>query len=242
MKINIQRYCKHRTPKKTLLAEYELPKKVNFLLEALTYIKENLDPTLAYNSGCRSGVCGSCAMRVNGKEVLACEYKIQENDEITPLDKIPVIKDLVVDHNFSQDSINRAKTFFNRPSKILNQNREDEKMIEKQTDCILCSSCFSSCPVLEVDSEFLGPFALTRAYRYVSDSRNEDSKEIIDKVQNKGVWDCTLCGECTLVCPQGIDPKNDILMLRMKSVQAGYSDPTFASGDDMFGGGFDPSF
>ncbi|RUM65717.1 MAG: succinate dehydrogenase, partial [Sulfurospirillum sp.] len=83
---------------------------------------------------------------------------------------------------------------------------------------------------------------LTRAYRYVSDTRLEDSKTIIDKVQTKGVWDCTLCGECTAVCPQGIDPKNDILMLRAKSVQAGYSDPTFSSGgDDFLSGGFDPN-
>ena len=241
MKIKIQRYCKHRTPDKTTVAEYELPKKVNFLLEALTFIKEQVDPTLTYSSGCRSGVCGSCAMRVNDKEQLACEYKIKEGDLITPLDKMQIIKDLVVDHNLSQDSMARSSTYFKKPSQTLTQSKSDEKMIEKQTDCILCSSCFSSCPVLEVDSEFLGPFALTRAYRYVSDSRNEDSKEIIDKVQSKGVWDCTLCGECTLACPQGIDPKNDILMLRMKSVQAGHSDPTFAS-DDMFGGGFDPSF
>jgi fumarate reductase iron-sulfur subunit len=236
MKIKIQRYCKHRTPDRSIEAEYELPKKVNFLLEALTFIKEELDPSLTYSSGCRSGVCGSCAVRVNGKEELACEYKIQEDDLITPLDKMQIIKDLVVDHNFSQSSMARSSTYFKEPSRVLHQSKDAEKMIEKQTDCILCSSCFSSCPVLEVDKDFLGPFALTRAYRYVSDSRNEDGKEIIDKVQTKGVWDCTLCGECTIACPQGIDPKNDILMLRMKSVQAGYEDPTFASG------GFDLSF
>ncbi len=247
MDIKIKRYCKHRKPESFVVAEYSVPQKVNFLLEALTFIKESIDPTLAFGSGCRSGICGSCAVIVNGKEVLACEYKIEDGDEVSSLDKMPLIKDLVVDHNFAQDSIKRSKSWFKEPSNTLDQMPEDEKRIEKQSDCILCSSCFSSCPVLEVDNAFLGPFALTRAYRYVSDSRVEDNKEIIDSVQNKGVWDCTLCGECTAVCPQGIDPKNDILMLRSKSIQAGYSDPNFANGgfggyDDMFGGEFNPNF
>ncbi len=106
-------------------------------------------------------------------------------------------------------------------------NENELKLIELQSDCILCSSCFSSCPVLEVDKEFLGPFALTRSLRYLHDIRCEDKKDKVDLIQKKGVWDCTLCGECTLVCPQGIDPKNDILVLRSKSVQFGHIDPSF---------------
>jgi fumarate reductase iron-sulfur subunit len=245
MKIKIKRYCKNRKPKNFTDVEYELPKRVEFLLEALSFIKKEIDPTLSFSSGCRSGICGSCAVRVNGKETLACAHKLQEGDSVEALFKMEIIKDLVVDHNKALKTIDRSKSYFLTPSSIKTQSVEDEKRIEKQSDCILCSSCFSSCPVLEVDSNFLGPFALTRAYRYVSDSRNPDTKEIIDSVQEKGVWDCTLCGECTLVCPQGIDPKNDILMLRSKSVQAGYSDPNFAGGgfdDDLFAGGFDPNF
>ncbi len=246
MIIKIQRYCENRVPEKSIMIAYEVAEGLT-LFEALQSIKTTQDATLTFNHGCRSEVCGSCAMRVNGKEVLACGYRIQEGDIITPLDKMLIIKDLVVNHAKSQETLSRVKGWFAEPSVIMIQNKEEEKAIEKQTDCILCASCFSSCPVLEVDENFLGPFALTRAYRYTNDSRYEGAKEIVDAVQEKGVWDCTLCGECTAVCPHGIDPKMDIMMLRTKSVQQGYSDPSFASGgfdggDDFLSGGFNPNF
>ncbi len=242
MKITVQRFCIHRKPN-AVMAAYEVPLEACTLLEALYYIKEKVDPTLTFNSGCRSEVCGSCAMRVNGREKLACGYMLQEGDVIEPLSKSEVLKDLVVDHQKSHETMQKVKSWLDKPSLKSDMTIDDEKRIEKQTDCILCSSCYSACPVLEVDDMFLGPFSLTRAYRYVSDVRCEDEKSHIDAVQQKGVWDCTLCGECTAVCPQGIDPKNDIMMLRSKSVQHGYTDPSFANGgDDMFGGGFDPGF
>ncbi len=242
MIIEIQRYCENRQPENSIMIEYEVPEGMT-LLEALQFIKTKKDPTLTFNHGCRSEVCGSCAMRVNDKEVLACGYRLQEGDVVTPLSKMKIIKDLVVDYQKAQETLSRVKSWYAEPSAIMIQSKEDEKAIEKQTDCILCSSCFSSCPVLEVDENFLGPFALTRAYRYTNDSRYDGEKEIIDAVQEKGVWDCTLCGECTIACPQGIDPKMDIMMLRAKSVQQGYSDPSFASGgDDFLSGGFNPNF
>ncbi|OQX74382.1 MAG: succinate dehydrogenase [Campylobacteraceae bacterium 4484_4] len=239
MKIVIRRFCRHREPD-SIDVEYEIPLKHITLLEALSYIKTKIDPTLTFSSGCRSEICGSCAMRVNGREVLACNYKVREGDTITPLEKMPVLKDLVVDHEKPLQTLKRVKAWLEYPVEKA-QSIEEEKRIERQSDCILCASCYSVCPVLEVDGEFLGPFALTRAYRYVSDTRCSQEKEKIDAIQPKGVWDCTLCGECTTVCPQGIDPKNDILMLRTKSVQHGYSDPNFAGGgfDDF---GFNPSF
>ena len=118
---------------------------------------------------------------------------------------------------------------------------KDEKQTEKQTDCILCDSCYSACPVYAVNPDFLGPFSLTRAYRYSSDKREGHAKTIIDNIQTNGVWDCTLCGECTLACPKGIDPKMDIMMLRGTSIQFGHEDPSFAQqsfGTPDFGGGF----
>lgn len=246
MIIKIQRYCHHRTPDKSIVVDYSVDENLT-LLEALQVIKTKQDPTLTFSSGCRSEVCGSCAMRVNGREVLACGYRVKEGDLIEPLDKMAIIKDLVVDHTKAQETLQRVKAWFAEKSSILIQEKAAEKAIEKQTDCILCSSCFSACPVLAVDENFLGPFALTRAYRYTNDSRNNSGLEIVDAVQEKGVWDCTLCGECTVACPQGIDPKTDIQMLRMKSVQQGYSDPSFSAGgfeggDDFLAGGFNPNF
>lgn len=239
MKIKIERYCPNRVPNEPIMIGYEVSAGVT-LLEALQEIKMTQDATLTFNHGCRSEVCGSCAMRVNDKEVLACGYRIQEGDVIRALSRMSIVKDLVVDHEKAQATLPRVKSWSKAMEPSASQSPQEVSYIEKQTDCILCSSCFSSCPVLEVDGAFLGPFALTRAYRYVQDSREIDRSDIIDAVQEKGVWDCTLCGECTTACPQGIDPKSDIQMLRMKSVQQGYSDPTFAAGG--FDGGFDPSF
>jgi len=234
MKITVKRYCKHRTPNPSIEVDYDLPLQNPTLLEALEYIKENIDPTLTFGSGCRSEVCGSCAVRVNGVEKLACGYKLKDGDKIEALDKLPIIKDLVVDADVSFMTLIRIRAFLEK-EKSVEQTYEDEKLIERQSDCILCNSCFSSCPVLEVNREFLGPFALTRVLRYTNDKRCQDEKSKIDLIQQNGIWDCTLCGECTAVCPQNIDPKMDILNLRSKSAKYGYMDPNFGS----FGGGFD---
>ncbi len=226
---------------KSEAVEYEVPLKNPTLLEALEYLKTKKDASLTFLSGCRSEICGSCAVRVNGKEKLACGYKLQENDLVEPLRYAETIRDLVVDFKKAFETLKKAKAYL-KEYKECEVSDEDEKRIETQTDCILCSSCFSACPVLEVNGEFLGPFSLTRVYRYVNDKREGDPKEKIDAVQKNGIWDCTLCGECTMVCPQGIDPKNDILMLRSKSSEFGYSDPSFSQ---SFGGfedfGFNPN-
>ena len=231
MKIKIQRYCSHRQPDPSIEVEYDIPLNDPTLLEVLSYIKTNIDQTLTFNSGCRSEVCGSCAVRVNDKEKLSCGYQLQDGDVITPLKNVRVIKDLVVEADSSFMTLIKTRAFLEK-EKIVAQTKEDEKLIERQSDCILCNSCFSACPVLEVNKNFLGPFALTRVLRYTNDKRCEDEKSKIDLVQKDGIWDCTLCGECTAVCPQNIDPKTDILNLRGKSAKHGYMDPNFGS----FGG------
>ena len=117
----------------------------------------------------------------------------------------------------------------------------NEQKIQRQSDCILCSSCFSACPVFHVKPDFLGPYALTRAWRYMADVREKDKQGFIERIQEEGIWDCTLCGECTLACPVGIDSKADILHLRTKSMQAGKFDPTpQPEFQDDFG--FNPNF
>ena len=234
MKIKVQR--------KTL-TEYEVDLIDATLLEVLGEIKTTQDNTLTYSSGCRSSVCGSCSMRVNGREVLACSYKVQDADVIEPLKNVPVIRDLVVDMDKAYSFNAKAKAWQTLLSDGADVSHEDEKINEIQSDCILCGSCYSACPVYSVNEEFLGPFALTRVWRYVSDKRESDSSEKIATIQVNGVWDCTLCNECTLVCPQNISSKMDIEKLRSKSAMAGYSDPSFANN---FGGGFgfdgSPSF
>jgi len=233
MKISIQRES---------IVEYEIDAQDSTLLSVLNKIKTTQDSSLTFSSGCRSSVCGSCSMRVNGKEVLACSYKVQEGDFIEPLKNMPLIRDLVVDMDKAYSFNTKAKAWLNPLSPTPSVTEQNTLTNEIQSDCILCGSCYSACPVYAVNSEFLGPFSLTRVWKYVSDVRESDSKEKIDTIQTNGVWNCTLCNECTMVCPQGISSKSDIEKLRSKSAMAGYSDPNFAS----FGGGFgfdgSPSF
>lgn len=209
---------------------YEIPSKEQTLLNALVYIREHINPALKFGYNCKSGVCGSCSVRVNNQETLSCEYKVQEGDKIEPL----------LHKTKTQNRLKRVESWLHVKS-FKPMGEASEERIEQQSDCILCSSCFSACPVLHVKPDFLGPYALTRAYRYVADIREEDKQGFVERIQEEGIWDCTLCGECTLACPVGIDSKADILHLRTKSMQAGYFDPTpQPTFEDDFG--FNPNF
>lgn len=226
MKIKVRRFHPHFEPK-SIDMEYEIPDGV-VLLDGLRHIKEKTDRSLSFSFMCRSGVCGSCAVRVNGKEVLACEYKPNEGDYIEPLNNTQTVRDLIVDQKHVHTTLKSSKAYgLDMHKEELSE--EDAKMIERQSDCILCSSCYSSCPVYETNPSFLGPFALTRVYRYVADKREKAKKPHIDAVVQNGIWDCTLCGNCTAVCPQGIDPKSDIMMLQSWAAKFGYQNPNLSS-------------
>ena len=241
LNIKIQRYTTVPEVTEEIL-EYKVDMQDATLLEVLNEIKTKQDPSLTYTSGCRSSVCGSCSIRVNSKEVLACAYKVQDGDLIEPLKNAPVIRDLVVDMDRAYEFNKKAKAWLSSITGEVALSQENEKINEIQSDCILCGSCYSACPVYSVNEEFLGPFALSRVWKYVSDVREENSDAKIDTIQSNGVWDCTLCNECTIVCPQGISSKSDIEKLRSKSAMKGYTDPNFAN----YGGGFgfdgSPSF
>ena len=214
------------------------------LLQALIEIKKEIDSTLTFRCGCKSGVCGSCAVKVNGTEKLACKTNINDNDLIEPMNNTNIIKDLVVDVSHETLLIKKLNLTMNSNVQSTEISQENIKNIDLQSNCILCNSCYSSCPVYEVNKEFLGPFALTRALRYVNDKKLVNKASIVDSIQINGIWDCTLCSACTLVCPQGIDPKTDIMQLQNISVQNGYSNPytqnlDFNSFGDDFG--FNPN-
>ena len=237
MKISIERDNKK--------LEYNLEKKVVTILESLDYIKENIDSTLSYRSGCKSGICGSCAILVNENETLACKCKISDGDNLKPLKYKKVIKDLVVDLTHMEELIKNSKSYIEKLSNV-KIKKVDEKLIDLQSNCILCQSCYSSCPVFEVNKNFKGPYILTRVLRYINDKKEENIKSKLDVIQSDGIWDCTLCGNCTIACPQFIDPKTDIMNLRMKSIQNGYSDPTVQNNDFLnefqnFDTGFNPN-
>jgi fumarate reductase iron-sulfur subunit len=228
---------------------YEIEKKVDNLLSVLFTIKETKNHSLTFRSGCKSGVCGSCAVTVNGIERLACKTTIKDGDIISPLKNHEVVRDLVVDLSNQDKFLKLSSAWLEEKSNSV-ITKADEKNIDIESNCILCSSCFSSCPVYEVNKEFLGPFALTRVYRYVNDKKESNIKNKIDLIQKNGIWDCTLCGNCNMVCPEKIDIKSDIMKLRNKSVQFGYNNPhmdnnnSFDTGLDFMGDqnfGFNPN-
>ena len=242
MKIKIIRFNSElATP--NFASEYTINK--SNLLQSLIEIKTKNDNSLAFRCGCKSGVCGSCAVRVNGVEKLACKTIINENDLIEPIKNSHIIKDLVVDVSHETFLIAKMGLSIDTDNDINKVAQEDVKKIDLQSNCILCNSCYSSCPVYELNKEFLGPFALTRAIRYVNDKKNAHSLDIVDSIQTNGIWDCTLCSACTLVCPQGIDPKADIMQLQNISVQNGYLNPYTQNLDfnsfEVDFGGFNPN-
>ncbi|MCL4432876.1 MAG: 2Fe-2S iron-sulfur cluster-binding protein [Epsilonproteobacteria bacterium] len=227
MKILVQRSHEEKPQ------EYNIALAGVTLLTILNHVKMKMDSTLTYSQGCRSGVCGSCAVRVNGREVLMCEYKPCDGDLVEPMRNATVVRDLVVESS-CVEHFNRVANTWSEGSREEKVSEEDMHGIETQSDCILCTACYSACPVYAVNPDFIGPFALTRVWRYVSDPRQTLSDAKIAAVQTNGIWDCTLCGECVPVCPQGIAPKQDITMLRTKSSMLGYMDPNM-----NFGGGLD---
>jgi fumarate reductase iron-sulfur subunit len=234
MKITIKRYDPNNTPQEAY-ETYEVPFENITLLKALYHIKNTIDNSLTFSSNCRSGVCGTCAMRVNGKEILACGTMIADNDVIESLNYHEIQRDLKVNKHKVRETLKQSTAWL-QTSQTTTISQTKVALTEKQSDCILCDSCYSACPVLAVNPDFIGPFALTRVYRYTTDPREANIKATIDNIQTNGIWDCTLCGACTEVCPQSIDPKMDITMLRGTSAQFGYSDPNFQAMDFGFGG------
>jgi fumarate reductase iron-sulfur subunit len=221
------------------LNTYEINLSSGTLLDGLQHIKETIDPTLTFQKGCKSEICGCCGVLVDGKPTLACATKMHDEMEVAPLSYHIQKRDLVVEKTFAQELIKQTKAYLDEPNKTVKPSKIDEKRIELQSDCILCTLCYSVCPVLESNKDFLGPFILTKVLRYVDDIKENQKKPKIDLVQKNGIWDCTLCGECSIACPQGISSKDDIIQLRMRSSMYGYSDPNIQSFDGGFG--FDPN-
>ncbi len=202
--------------------EYNVPyQKYMTILDALIYIKENLDHTLSFRYACQAGLCGSCGMVVNGKEVLACQTKVEEvgNKMVTiePLYNFPVIRDLVVDLGVMFEKHASVKPYIMRDVRdggeleeldreYLQTPEELERFI-MAASCINCGLCYSSCPITSTDKLFLGPHALAQAYRYIIDTRDsgfERRLEVLDTTH--GVWRCHFAGSCSDVCPKGVDP------------------------------------
>ena len=197
------------------------------VLETLFEVLDKQDSSLAFRYACRGAVCGSCAMYINGSYRLACETQLSSlgSKEITvgPLPHLPVIRDLVVDMAPFFEKYDRVmpylKTQSEPPEKERLQSPKQRKAINEAIDCILCSCCYSACPMTWTHKEYLGPSALNKAYRFVADSRDEATAERLKVVSGEdGVWRCHTIFNCVEACPKKIYQTDAIEILRRKTV------------------------
>ena len=201
------------------------------VLDALIKIKNEIDPTLTFRRSCREGVCGSCAMNIDGQNTLACTKAIsavQGPVKIYPLPHQKVVKDLVPDqkHFFAQYALIQPylRTTTPAPEKEWRQSPEDRAKLDGLYECILCACCSTSCPSYWWNEDrYLGPAALLHAYRWVIDSRDEAKGERLDELEDPfRLYRCHTIMNCTQACPKGLNPAKAIaelkkLMLERKS-------------------------
>ncbi|MFF1490820.1 succinate dehydrogenase iron-sulfur subunit [Streptomyces sp. NPDC058304] len=185
------------------------------VLDGLHKIKWDLDGTLTFRRSCAHGICGSDAMRINGKNRLACKTLIKDINPEKPITVeaikgLTVMKDLVVDMDpFFQayrDVMPFLVTKGNEPTRERLQSAEDRERFDDTTKCILCAACTSSCPVFWNDGQYFGPAAIVNAHRFIFDSRDEAGEQRLEILNDKdGVWRCRTTFNCTDACPRGIE-------------------------------------
>lgn len=216
--------------------EYSVPLSVGMtVLEALTYIKEKIDPTLSFTCSCRSSICGACAVRVNDNAELSCEVLVETlmqryNTQlltIKPLGNFKVIRDLIVDWDPKYARLKKIKPTVEPKDEFsvekgCKQTPAEFNKFKKYAGCILCGSCVSECNKNALnESDFLDPFVFVKAERLVADSRDKNPKEHLQAVQDAGLWRCFNCQECTAKCPKGLDPAGAIEKLKETTFKMG---------------------
>ncbi|HEX6008260.1 MAG TPA: succinate dehydrogenase iron-sulfur subunit [Burkholderiales bacterium] len=193
------------------------------VLDALFWIKNNIDSTLTFRRSCREGICGSCAMNMDGTNWLACTRYIEETDapaRIYPLANMRIVKDLVPDlsHVFAQYEMIepwlQAKT--PAPDRERLQAPEDRDKLNGYYECILCFCCTSGCPSHWWNGDrFLGPAVLLQAWRWLTDSRDEATGERLDKLEDPfRLYRCHTILNCTRTCPKGLNPGKAIAEIK----------------------------
>ncbi len=227
--LRIKRFHREKDPQQWFETyQVEIRKGMN-LLEALFRIQDEQDGTLSFRYSCRGAVCGSCAMRVNGKDVLACRTHVEDLLHkpalIEPLPLFPVIRDLIVDMSVFFEHYRELEPFLHgTPSSGQSEylmTEHERKEIDPYINCILCGICFGVCPAFERASRFLGPAMQAKAYRFFADSRDKRKKEILEAVDShSGVWGCNTVFQCVKFCPKEVPPTHAIVKMRGKILKS----------------------
>jgi fumarate reductase iron-sulfur subunit len=207
--------------------EYEVPRQASqTVLDVVTHIQRNIDPTLSYRFACRVGMCGSCAMNVNGKARWTCRTHVGDVAvdgalEIAPLNNLPMVKDLVTDMAPFFDKMAQAKSSFrggrtraDEFARVLPDSPKRQE-VDAAIECIGCGVCYSSCDVVTWNPEYLGPAALNRAWTLINDVRDVANDERLAAVAgDAGCHACHTHMSCTERCPKHISPTAGIAGLK----------------------------
>ncbi len=193
------------------------------ILDALIAIKNRIDPTLTFRRSCREGVCGSCAMNIDGMNTLACTSFIDDvkgDVKIYPLPHLEVIKDLAADLNAAYAQLAAVEPWLKAdtpaPERERLQTPDDRRALDGLYECILCFCCTTSCPSYWWNSDrFLGPAVLLQAYRWIVDSRDERTGERLDALEDPfRLYRCHTIMNCTKTCPKGLNPAKAIAEIK----------------------------
>ena len=195
-------------------------------LDALMFIKNDLDPTLTFRRSCREGICGSCSMNVNGTNTLACLKPIEEKEiNIYPLPHMRVLKDLVPDLSEFYEQYKSIEPWLKSSTKSKKEQRQspsDRKKLDGLYECVLCACCSTSCPSYWWNGDkFLGPAILLQAYRFIVDSRDNNKKERLKSLEDKfKLYRCHTIMNCTKTCPKNLNPAKAISEIKKLQVSS----------------------
>lgn len=198
------------------------------VLEGLFSIQERQDPSLAFRYCCRAAVCGSCAMYINGRYRLACQTNLRHlrpgTITVEPMPHLSPVKDLVCEMTDFFAKYEYVKPWLMRssaePEREILQSPEERRKLDMSVDCILCGACYSSCPSVWTEENYLGPAALLKAYRFEVDSRDEAGSQRMPAWENeRGVYRCHTITNCVEACPKRLNPTEGIQWLKRAAVR-----------------------
>lgn len=209
-------------------ATYTIEAKPKFsVLDGLFAILESQDGTLGFRYSCRAGMCGSCAMRIDGREGLACRVRLENlgpTITVEPLRSLPIVKDLTTDMTPFFDKYRKIDPFFVGDSPSFAQETPEPLRVDpaqplrqsanRAIDCISCGACFSACPTVANNPAYLGPAALNRAFALAADERDRETDRLALVSGPEGAYSCRSVGNCVSVCPAGVAPLAAIQLLR----------------------------
>ena len=205
------------------------------VLDALEDVKAGVDGSITFRRSCRSAICGSCSMNINGVTGLACKTPIStvlredRSVRIDPMPNFEPLKDMVVHMDPFWDKYSRLKPYLQPADRDEDHERErrvspaDMKKLVAVANCVMCATCYALCPVVSVDPSFAGPAAIAYAYRFIEDTRDAKTNERVAQISDDYLWLCAHCYACSY-CPKHVDPHDRIIDTKRKSVELGMTD------------------